>query len=358
MAYDARGGNYISKTPLSNIDSMDRLAQLADADLQQAIKLNPKITPAYVAMILLGGMSLGGDYALAAAKRGLVQDPGDLAIYDQWMWLEQPNWYGSLADMDAVAHDAQKHADRNPLLRMLLSERDLYRIDKCKCAPAEELSAYEAVLDTLAGVQVIDDAGYAAKDANDLAAMTIYFSEALRFNPDLRGDRIDRMYGLVEFDDFPWVFAEANALLAQSPDDEFTIKARGWAYLTKGDLPHAQQDFETATELDPTDMWALARLGDVYLQHGQQWDKAWEVANRLVQKDPQHLDGWVMRASIQEQQPRPGLKDTVDYLESHFFTDRKNLQFNAYIAHLRTVAQQHAAAKPKTASAAVHHGST
>jgi len=339
MAVDARGDKYISKTPQSAIDAMDRLAQQADADLKHALALNPKITPAYAAMVSLGGMTLGNGYALDAARRGLAQEPEDFYIYEKWMWLSQPNWGGSLAAMTAVADDAQKHADRNPLLRMLAFDRGLYRIDRCKCAPAVALSAYEAVLDGLPGYQALADAGSTAKDASDASAMTIWLSEALRFNPDLHDARLDRIYGLVEFDVFPWAIAEADTMIARSPDDEYAIKARGWAYMTENDLPQAERDFKTATELDPDDMWALSRLGGVYLQHGQQWDKAWDVASRLVEKDPGHLDGWVMRATIQAQQPRPGLKETADYLESHFYTDRKNLQFNAYIAHLRAVIQ-------------------
>ncbi|MBS0431726.1 MAG: DUF4034 domain-containing protein [Proteobacteria bacterium] len=336
MAWDARGEDYISKTPLSAIDSMDRLAQQADADLQRAIRLNPKITPAYNAMMSLGGITLGDDYALAASKRGLAQDPANYALYSRLMWLEQPNWYGSLGAMDAVARDAQKHADRNPLLRMLLSGRDLYRIKKCKCSPAAELNAYEAVLDHAADTDTLDDAGYAARDANEPSAMTIYLSEALRFNPTLHDTRIDRIYDLVEFDRIDWAIDEASRLIAADPDDEFAIKARGWAYSIGGDATHAQQDFETAAGLDPDDGWVQGQLAGAYMGN-KQWDKAWDMANREIGKNPQDMSGWTLRASIQEQQPRPGLKDTVDYLESHFYADRKNLPFNAYIAHLRAV---------------------
>lgn len=355
MAWAARGEDYISKTPQSAIDSMDRLAQLADADLQQAIKLNPKITPAYNAMISLGAMTLGDDYALAAAKHALAEDPANFEIYMKLMWFEQPNWGGSLAAMDAVARDAQKHADRNPLLRMLLSERDLYRIDKCKCTPVEELSAYEAVLDRAGTKGALDDAGYAAKDANEPSAMTIYLSEALRFDPSLHDTRIDRIYDLVEFDRIDWAIDEATRLIAADPNDEYSTKARGWAYSIGNDAAHAQQDYETALKLNPDDGWVQAQLAGAYMGN-RQWDKAWEMANREIDKNPQDMSGWSLRAAIQEQQPRPGLKQTTDYLESHFFTDRKNLQFNAYIAHLRTVAQQRAKTKP--ASASNNHGST
>lgn len=338
MAYAARGADLISRTPQSALDAMDRLAGQADADLKHALALNPKVTPAYRAMISLGGMALGRKYSEAAVQRGLVQDPDNLDIYDQWMWLEQPNWYGSLDAMSAVARDAQKHAHSNPMLRMLNSSRDIYRIQKCKCTDAVELSAYEGVLDKLGGWRDLKDAGYAAKDANDPPAMTIYLSESLRFNPDQHDTRIDRIYDLVDFDRVQWAIDEANRLIAASPDDEYSIKARGWAYLIGNDLPHARKDFETAERLNPSDGWVLAQLGGLYIG-SKQWDKAWDIANRMIQKAPQDVRGWSMRAAIQMQQPRPGLKETADYLESHFYTDKKNLRFNAYIAHLRAVAQ-------------------
>ncbi|HJU07853.1 MAG TPA: tetratricopeptide repeat protein [Rhodanobacteraceae bacterium] len=348
MAFDARGEKYLSETPQSAIDAMDRLARLADADLKHALALNPKITPAYSAMISLGGMTFGENYGLDAAKRGLAEAPGDLYIYDRWMWLEQPNWYGSLEAMSAIAADAQKRAKRDPLLRLLVSGPDSYRIQKCKCSDAVQLSAYAAVLDQLGSVQDLSDAAYTAKDAGNPQAMTIYFSEALRFDPDLRDVRIERIYDLVEFDRIPWATDEADRLLAQSPGDEYAIKARGWAYLIGNDLPHAQADFETASRLNPDDGWVLGQLSGIYMQT-KQWDKAWDIADKLIAKAPQDPGGWTLRAAIQMQQPRPGLKETTDYLESHFFTDKKNLRFNAYIAHLRTVLQRQASAPTNAA---------
>lgn len=46
------------------------------------------------------------------------------------------------------------------------------------------------------------------------------------------------------------------------------------------------------------------------------------------------MNGWLLRADIQEHEPRDGLKQTTDYIEAHF---GGNLQINVVIAHLRTV---------------------
>ncbi len=336
QAFKARGENYISDTPLSNIESMERLAGLADADLKRAQQMNPAIVPIYIAKISLGGMTFGNAYAQDAVEQGLAVAPDDYDLYDRILWLDGPNWGGSLQAMRSAIDKAQLHAHANPLLKLLLTKADFYRVNHCECGNARQLSAYIALLDRLARGQYLFDAGDAAHDAGDNSAMVIYTSEELRFNQDEERSRINRIYGLVDFDRIPWAIAEANALIAKSPDDEFAFKARAWAYLIGNDLPHAQQDFETASRLNPDDGWVLGQLDSVYMQT-KQWDRAWDVANKIIQKAPQDTSGWMLRAQIQEQQPRPGLKDTTDYLESHFFTDRKNLQFNAYIAHLRAV---------------------
>ncbi len=341
QAFKARGENYISDTPQSNIDSMERLAALADADLKRAQQMNPEIVPIYIAKITLGGMTFGNDYAQDAIKQGLAVAPDDYDLYDRILWLDGPNWGGSLQAMRSAIDRAQLHAHENPLLKLLLTKADFYRVNHCECGDARQLSAYIALLDRLARGQYLFDAGDAAYDVGDNSALVIYTSEELRFNQDEERSRINRIYGLVDFDRIPWAIAEADARLAKSPDDEYAIKARGWAYLIANDLPHAQADFETASRLNPDDGWALGQLSGVYMQT-KQWDKAWDIADKMIAKAPQDPGGWTLRADIQMQQPRPGLKETTDYLESHFFTDKKNQRFNAYIAHLRTVLQRQA----------------
>jgi tetratricopeptide (TPR) repeat protein len=281
---------------------------------------------------------MGKGYALSAVRRGLAVEPGNFAIYDTLMWLEQPSWYGSLAKMDLVASMASKHATQDPILKLLLVKKDFYRIDHCNCDASVELSAYTAVLENVATARELLDAGQSAFDAGEAPMSAVYFSEALRFDPNLHDARINRMYDLVEFDYTKWALEEGNRLLAKSPDDESAVKARGWAYLVMNDLPHAEDDFQTATRLAPDDMWAWGKLGSIYVNR-KQWDKAWRVSDQFVQKYPKHLDGWVMRAFIEEHQPRPGLRKTADYIEANF---GKDPNAKGYVAHLRTLMSERA----------------
>lgn len=339
-AFTARGTDYLDKTPKSNIEAMNRLAALADKDLQRAIKLNPKVTAAYDAMVNLGGVETEpDDYGLKAVRNGLAIQPDDFGIFETFMWLEQPNWDGSFDDMAMVNRTAQQRAKTNPLLKLLMPREAFYRIDHCHCAEKVELPAYIGALAHLGDIDELSDAAYTAKDVGDKSTMAIYLSEELRFDPDKDNARIDRMYALVDFDYLDWAIRDGDGLIAKSPRNEYAIKARGWAYLIKNDLPDAERDFQTAYALNPSDQWARSQLIGTYfsLKH---WNKAWSMADRMIRQSPHKLDGWVLRADIQRLEPRPGLRKTIGVLATHFPKYDKNPKFQAYLDHLKAVAQK------------------
>lgn len=344
MAADARGGQYMSDTPQSNIDAMDRLLAQADTDLRRAIALDPRLTPEYTAMIHAGGLSLGDKYALDAARRGHAIAPDDFDIYSEQMWLEQPNWYGSLAAMDRLAAQAQLLAGKNPMLRMLLSDRPLYEVQRCQCTTLQQLGAYPAALDHLGLSGDLRAAGDAASGSNHPVAL-IYLSEALRFNPELDDARTRRVYDLVDFDEPAWGVADASRMVTADPRNEDPLKARAYAYLVQSDFTHAEQDYRAASMLAPADLQPLAMLGNLYVNQTHDWEKGWAVADQLIKSRPNYPYGWMLRAAIQEHQPRPGLKDTVAYFEAHFGSKNPTLHKIAVDMHSAMVLQNHSGAK-------------
>lgn len=341
MAFAARGAKRLRNTPRSNLASMDRLALLADADLQRAVQLNPAITPAYESMENIGGYSyLGCGYAFAGATKGLAVDSDNFALYDTLMWLAQPKWCGSEALMQLLQQRAEARATRNPLLYLIKSAGAFNLIDACKCSGQQQLGAYIAVLDHIGGGRELKKAGDAASEVNNLQAMAIYLSEALRFDQSLDDARIRRIDALVDFDEVRWAIDEANALLAKSPDSTGAYKARAWAELQgENDLPAAQRDLLKATELDPHDVWALAHLGGVYMQNGQQWHKAEDVADRLIAINPDNLDGWSLRASVQFALRQPGFEATLNEVSRRFGSDTR---IAADVARMRDAWQRQA----------------
>lgn len=344
MAADARGDQYVSDTPQSSIEAMDRLLAQADTDLRHAIALDPHLPPVYAEMIHAGGLSLGEKYAQDAAQRGHAIAPDDLEIYRTQMWLEEPNWYGSLAAMDKLADQAQAHVGKNPMLRILLSQRPLYEVEHCHCTALQQLAAYPAALDHLGMSGDLRAAGDVASGSNHQVAL-IYLSEALRFAPELDDARIKRVYDLVDFDEPEWAVTDANRMVAAHPHDEDPLKARAFAYTMQGDYSHAEQDYRSAIRITPADLQSLAQLGSLYVNQTHDWDKGWAVADQLIKARPDNPYGWMLRAEIQQRQPRPGLKDTVEYFEAHFGSKDAPLHKLAVQMRSAMVLQKHSGTK-------------
>jgi tetratricopeptide (TPR) repeat protein len=332
MASKARGGAYISDTPQSNIDAMNRLLAQADIDLQHAVALNPQVTPAYVAMINAGSMSLGGDYILHAAKRGLAVAPDNYAIYGVLSGAAQPKWGGSLGAMNRVAAQAQAHVKQNPLLAILLSAEPAYRYDVCNCRSSANWAAYPVVFDNVASTALLSSAGYAASENGHSELAVIYLSEVLRFQPKADDARRRRDSNLPGVDESPMALDDANRLIAAAPQNADNYQVRGAVYMALMDTQHAEKDLENALALDVDNIDVLSSLGNLYTNQTHEWDKAWDIADRIIRKYPGSPGGWVMRATIQENQPRAGLSGTYQYFVDHFGSD-PGMQWQ--ISHMR-----------------------
>jgi len=208
----------------------------------------------------------------------------------------------------------------------MLSKRAFYEVSNCNCEQNIELASYPAALDEVASVPDLMEAGDAAKGSKHPAVAAIYLSEALRFGPEFDDARLHRIDALIDFDEAAWAVAEATTLIAAKPGDATLLEARANAYESLNDYAHAEQDYRTMLALDPNDTHALAELGKLLVYWTHDWNGGWDVANQLIKVQPQSPYGWILRANIQQQQPRAGLKDTVDYVEAHFSGDPQMAQ--------------------------------
>jgi tetratricopeptide (TPR) repeat protein len=323
-AQTARGGAYASDTPKSNIVAMKKLLKSAKGDLHKAIKLDPRMLPAYASMIRVGGLGSDNGYAHDAANRALAIDPSSFTIYSQLSWLAQPKWGGTLDAMRKVAEQAQGQANNNPLLVLLLPEAEAAQagLDVCGCGTIEQLSAYNTVFDHAAMSDTLIAAANAAADnqtdpQHSLPLALIYLSEASRFNPDNRDLRIRRINFLAEMGQQQLARAEADRLVASFPTDIRALNARAVLEVRTNDYPGAERDFKASLQITP-DNRILAQLGHVYADATREWDKGWDISDYLIRTSPKDPEGWILRAHIQKNQPRTGLRDTIDYFLAHF----------------------------------------
>lgn len=330
----ARGEDYASRTPPLRLDAMHRLLARANADLQRAYKIDPRVTPIYSAMIRIGGMLGHPSYALEAARQGMKVDPGNFAVQQQLMWAAQPAWGGSIERMQHVADAAQAHRAKNPLLSLLPARAQAYAasLSNCDCHPEPE--AYRQVFDHVGDADALANAGYAASRTASSGAAVIYLAETLRFKPTNNQARIARTYALAALGEPDWAMVDADSLVHDEPTNAQTLSARGNVYEALHDYPHALEDLSAAFKLDPADRWPLIEMGNIYVDHTHEWDKGWAIAERLIRDHPENPQGWTIRACVQQRQPRAGLRDTAEYFIAHFGNDPTQ---QTHVAEMRRI---------------------
>ena len=320
MAQQARGEDYAASTPQSSFDSMERLLQRARADLDAAVKREPRVTPAYGAMIYAAALSGDANYAISAARQGLAVEPASYMIYARLVWMAQPKWGGNVPTMQRLIAAAQRHVKENPLLLVLRAESTGGEqfVEGTPCMPASEYDLYKVLFAQPGKVGTLMSAGWLARHCYRSDLSLIFRSEVLRFDPSAIVQRQMRVSDLVNLGQPQWALSEGNALVALAPQDENSYEARGVAYESMGQTDDAIADYEQAMRINPDDSWDLIELGNLYVNSKHDWDKGWAIADHLLQVHPEEPRGWLLRARIQREQPRAGLDQTVSDFIARF----------------------------------------
>ncbi|HTV85559.1 MAG TPA: hypothetical protein VME63_09135 [Dyella sp.] len=313
MAQQARGTEYADKTPQSSFESMERLLLRARTDLDAAVKIEPRVTPAYGSMIYVA--ALGGDagYAFDAARRGLAIEPASYMIYARLVWMAQPKWGGNILLMRRFIAGAQRHAKDNPLLLLLRAESTGggQYVDATPCIPQSEYGLYKVLFAQPGKVGTLMSAAWSAGHCyrQDMAA--IFRSQVLRFDPSQTAHRQARVYNLASLGQSQWALSEGNALVALAPQDEDSYEARAFVYQSMGRDDLAISDYEQALRINPDDDWGLRELCNLYIDKKSDWDRAWAISSHLLQIHPEDPQNWLLRARIQREGSRPGLDLTI-----------------------------------------------
>ncbi|MBT2117106.1 DUF4034 domain-containing protein [Dyella sp. LX-66] len=248
MGWRARGSDYASETPQENFQGMDKWFKLARKDLEQAVALDPRVIPAYSAMINLAKAHVDREYERAAARKGLAVDAASYAIYGQLVAMAEPRWGGSLGEMQRIAGEAQAHAKDNGLLKLLLPLADAYeaKLIDCDCA---DPAAYRRILDQMPSGELLSGAANAVDSANKADLAVVYQSEVIRFYPWADTVKAKRMRHLITFGEKAWSKSDADALSANPDLDRRSLEAMNNVYMTVGDFEAVKKTFARLDEL-------------------------------------------------------------------------------------------------------------
>ena len=323
QASKARGSKYANETAASQFEAMRALTRKAREDLERAVAIDPRMTPAYATMVDIGSMEGDLAYSEEAGRRGLAVDPANYSIYVALLEKAEPKWGGSLKAMRQIADEAKKHSDENPMLLMLLTSESAYAADlrDCNCQSSPTPDDYNRVLDDVATPEVLAEAAMGAKKRGYLDLALVYESEALRFRPDFPHTRAQRADNLLLMGEQQWALDDLSKLLKVEPKQKDVLISTAQTYASVGDFKGAERAYEMALAMAPNDSATLVGLGHMFAYQSRQWDKAWGIANQLIKANPDNPQGWIIRATVQREQPRAGLRETIDHFIKQFGDD-------------------------------------
>jgi tetratricopeptide (TPR) repeat protein len=200
LGWQARGDHNADKTSEEQFNEMKRLFGESANEAVAAIKLNPKASIAYAAIIDAAKGVSDSKAMESAYSAGIRSVPLSLSIRASVMSALRPRWGGSYDAMEKFAEDAQKYAAQNPRLESLKGAAD-------------------------------DDKGDLALGAGDRNKAIRFYNHALDEGGDFaiayagRGSAYDQIN---RFDDALEDLSRANRLRPQDPN---TLEALAYLYV-------------------------------------------------------------------------------------------------------------------------------
>jgi len=126
----ARGGAWAQKTPKENFRRMEELLAQAVPLYRAAIRLEPRLMPAYAGMLnsaMLGSMP---DVEREALEGARAHDPACVEVARRRMNALEPRWGGSYEEMLSFGAELSRHVARRPQLAIHVSAPYTDRADR------------------------------------------------------------------------------------------------------------------------------------------------------------------------------------------------------------------------------------
>jgi len=322
-AAEARGTRYLRDTAKEKLRRMRDLASRARADLEHALKAQPRLIAAHFGLMQAGQL-LGDDELIGdSARRALALDPVDDVVYEKLMSMALPKWGGSIDAMQELAERARTHADENPLLLRLGTRLMCMQAEESSCSadcePARrsvDLNRYRKAADTLPAQCFLRYAGGSAYHmGTDPQSVVRYYVQGYRFLNDV--DQMNYRAGtLLELGHEDWGREAIDRLIRDQPDDPMTYVNAGWFVNRPGHYAEAEQQFLKALELDPLQRKAITELVVDYAWYLHEPVKAQKLVDRLKAVEPPPARAWLLQAEIDHDNPDLRKAGIEKYLQS------------------------------------------
>ena len=315
-AWEVRGEDSVGNTPERDLASMTRSSDLAQGDLEKAIALNPRILPAYGALIHVARLRGRTSVADSSLQGALKLSPAAFYPRAERMVMYEPRWGGSFEQMDKFAADAMPYTANNPrmvnLKAMALAARGLpphLAHDYKSSVPAFESGLAEGPV-----IFCLRIAQFDVVSLNDDRVRAVeLLSQILRFAPNDLQSRSDRSHYLATLGREEWAVSDLEAVLRIDPRNAVALRGMANALITGNKDEPAEAKLKQLLAADPTDRWAKATLAWMYVRRTHKYDEANELIAQMLQKEPESGDLWLLRVKSLDAKPGPGMREAVEH---------------------------------------------
>lgn len=315
-AQAARGDDAARDVGRQQMSDMDYLLMLGRQDMDRAVAAVPTITAVYGSMIHLGGLVGDWSYQQRAAAAGLRADPYNFSIRIQMMNQAQPQWGRRFGGLERQRDNDEADAPRNPLLRMVAQNPQVYRA-YCYCTASETHHRVELAIDrNLSSGNLVNLAG-SVYDDDPRLAVEIY-AEALRFDPTEVDALRWRSQLMLKLGDKQGAIDAVAAASSRFPEDSAIATLVANIYRQAGRIQDSEKTYLAVIERYPDELHAMSELGDLYNHEAHQPEKAKALADTLIERHPEYPEGYIVRACYLMDHDLPGRYETIHYFLDHY----------------------------------------
>ncbi|MBR8840278.1 MAG: tetratricopeptide repeat protein [Stigonema ocellatum SAG 48.90 = DSM 106950] len=279
------------------IYSVQKKWDLALADSNQAIALNPKFALAYFLRGILYQQQKKWDLALADSNQAIALSPKSALAYSirGLLYREQKKWDLALADYNQVIALNPKDADAYNNRGILYKEQKKWDLALADYNQAIALNPKDVDAYKFRG-----DIYYEQKKW-DLALAD--YNKAIALNPNYVDAYNNRGNLYKEQKKWDLALADYNKAIALNPNYALTYNNRGFLYYGQQKWDLALVDYNKAIALNPN--YALTYNNRGFLYYGQQkWDLALADYNKAIALNPNLALAYNNRRNLYKEQKK------------------------------------------------------
>jgi len=314
-AEQARGEKLISETPEKDISRMENALGKAKRDLAKALETNPRIMPAYSALIFATKFDRDDALAESTLQKAIAVSPENFYPRAALAYAKRPQWGGSYETMDRIATEAEPYVAKNPRLANLkaiaVGERamPIYWSKNY----AEALRQFDKGLAYGPEWFYLDTARYAAMSAGDNVHAIELLSQMLRFSPWAAEQRRERARLLSNVGRADWAQEDLDVVLRVMPRDTATMQSYASLLIRKNDDEGAERKLKQLIAADPYNHWANASLAWLYVHHLHRYDAAAAILDPMLKREPESGELWLLRVQMFDANGEgPGMREAIE----------------------------------------------